>query len=220
MVLANSINANAAGMLENNGTTGITQQSTVQYALLVGDASTYGFNSLPTGTSNQLLQSGGAAADPSWTAYPQLSGLGIGASPGSNAGLTFDGTNFLDAYLAPNTYLPTAYGSSVAGTQTYTTQGGRYMQIGEIMYVTFEVQGTFGATASGSIRVSLPVTAAVTSRNQYAPGYCVNVTFYTGSWQCSSGNNYIIFLQSGTGTAAPVNASNLFNFQGSLWYYV
>lgn len=64
-----------------------------QHALAISGATVMA--SLATGSSGQLLQSGGASADPAWTAstYPGTAG-GIGHVPRS------DGTNYVDAQLA------------------------------------------------------------------------------------------------------------------------
>lgn len=104
-----------------------------------------------------------ASGVPSITAYPEILGLGIGVSPGSTAGLTFDATNWLDAY-ATGTFTPT-FALTTPGTSsfTYTTQIGRYTKIGPAVFIIYRV--TLSAysqgTGSGSLSLaSLPFTEA------------------------------------------------------------
>lgn len=221
MSVLNSINSQSKGIigLSTQGT--INQATPSEHAIIYGGSTVSSLVALSHGTANEILQSGGAAAASSWTSYPQVSGLGIGASPGASSGLTFDSSSFLTAYKNRTSYTPTAYGSATAGTQSYSTQVGTYMQIGPLINVTFALIGTWGGTAAGVATVSLAVTAGAFNLNNYGCGYCeVNSTKYTGIWQSGSGNSFLNFLRSLTGTFVNVTASTNFNLQGSLWYYV
>lgn len=84
-------------------------------------------------------------------------GKGIDFDPaGSGAA-----ANLLDDY-EEGTFTPTVYGSSTAGTPTYTTQDGSYEKIGRM--VTFRIVLAISAKGSiaGSIRLTgLPFTAAL-----------------------------------------------------------
>jgi hypothetical protein len=76
--------------------------------------------------------------------------------------------NLLDDY-EEGTWTPAITGASVSGTgQTYTTQQGRYTKIGNIVYVNLLIDASSIGTASGSMRVSLPYTAADTAGSQQA----------------------------------------------------
>ena len=54
-------------------------------------------------------------------------------------------------------YLPVVTGSATAGTCTYTTQDGKFYEIGELVFFTVSVNYT-GHTGSGGLRISLPHT--------------------------------------------------------------
>ena len=64
----------------------------------------------------------------------------------------------LDTYTDFANYTPVISGGTVVGAGTYTTQKGRWSQIGNIVY--FAAQITISAhTGSGTARISLPTTA-------------------------------------------------------------
>jgi len=82
----------------------------------------------------------------------------------------------LDDLSIDGTFTPTLYGSTTAGTQTYTTQEGRYSRIGNI--VTFKVNillSAYDVATAGDLRIGgLPFTV-----NTHCPvtiGYIHNVT--------------------------------------------
>jgi hypothetical protein len=52
-------------------------------------------------------------------------------------------------------YLPVVAGSTTAGTGTYTTQEGRFYELGELVFFTASVNYS-GHTGAGGIRISLP----------------------------------------------------------------
>jgi len=143
------------GVLTGNGTSAFTASTITQHAILLGGASN-AVGSLADVAVNQVVISGGVAADPSFSAFPQISGLGVGASAGSTAGITFDGTNFLNNY-AVGTWTPTLDGA-VSGTTTYTTQAGYYTRIGNLVTVFFNINIT-AATGTGNAQIGgLPFT--------------------------------------------------------------
>ncbi len=109
-------------------------------------------------TANNAVVNTSGAGVPSLTTYPQVTGLGIGASPGSTAGITFDGSNFINNY-AVGTWTPTVYGSSTAGTTTYSAiQNGYYVRIGAFVQIQCEV-GFTAATGTGNFTFGgLPFT--------------------------------------------------------------
>ncbi len=115
--------------------------------------------SLADVATGQVLTSGGVGNAPAYTAFPQVSGLGIGASPGSTAGLTFDATSFLNNYVDQTSWTPTLVGASTAGTTTYTAQNGVYVRIGHMIWITARIVIT-GATGTGDANLSLPFGVA------------------------------------------------------------
>jgi hypothetical protein len=77
--------------------------------------------------------------------------------------------DYLSAYVARTSFTPTIYGSTAAGTQTYSVQQGYYTQLGnEIQfYVTIALSATSGAT--GFLRIGvLPGNASTLSGLSYA----------------------------------------------------
>lgn len=116
------------------------------------------------GPNDSVLTSNGTVDK--FSAYPEVLGLGIGASAGSTAGITFDGTNFLNFY-ATGTWTPTLFGQTIAGTSTYTQQTGYYIIVGNLVTVNFTVSVS-AATGTGNIGIGgLPFT--VKNQSTYLP---------------------------------------------------
>lgn len=127
------------------------------HALQVGNG-TGTVTQLGVGATGTILK-GVTGADPSFTAYPQVSGLGLGASPGSTAGLTFDGINFMNNYVGFTAFTPTLFGNSTAGSTTYSVQLGYYMRVGSLVYVAITITIS-GATGTGNALIgNLPLTS-------------------------------------------------------------
>ena len=73
---ANSINAATVGIVGNTGTA-FTGSAVTQYNVVVGGASTSTLSTVGPGTSGQLLQSGGNAANPAYSTstYPATNAI-------------------------------------------------------------------------------------------------------------------------------------------------
>lgn len=83
---------------------------------------------------------------------------------GIEAGATGDQTasEILALIVTESTFTPVVYGTSSAGSATYTTQSGRYTKIGNRVWFDIEVAYS-GHTGAGNMRISgLPVAAAAT----------------------------------------------------------
>lgn len=139
----------------------------------------------------------------------------------NTAVLTTDGSGVPSLVNAGTSYTPTAVGGTTAGSTTYTTQVGRYTQIGPLVVATFVVIGTFGATAAGSMRISLPVTAAnIASVNWYGSGICiVNSVFFSGTYGAGTNLLYVSYFKYSDAAAVPVVAALTFNVQGTIIYH-
>lgn len=114
------------------------------------------------GTSGQAFISGGASADGAYgtlgvagggTGAVTLTGLALGSGTSAFTGVT---------YTAATSYTP-AFSLATAGDSawTYSTQFGRYTQIGAVVYFSASLTWSNFAntTGSGVWRVSLPVAA-------------------------------------------------------------
>lgn len=67
--------------------------------------------------------------------------------------------------LVTGEFDPTYFGSSTAGTTTYTNQDGHYTRVGNLCYIWIRVTWT-GATGTGNGQVgALPFTSASDSRH-------------------------------------------------------
>ena len=199
-------------------------QTITQYALQVGGANN-NLASISAVATGSLLASGGTSANPAWSAYPQISGLGIGASPGSTAGITFDASNFMNVYIS-GTWTPTLIGATTAGTTTYSNQYGYYTKIGNIVFCYFYISIT-AATGTGGAEFSLP-TKLISQTNGFIAGNCIvnstGWTFAGGKTTCNASgtanNQYVSFVTEGTSTGAGTlqmaNAAG--TFQGSVIY--
>ena len=209
------------------GGTGNTTQPA--YSLVCGGTTTTGaFQSVADVATGSVLISGGTGALPSYSAYPQISGLGIGASPGSTAGITFNGTNFINNY-AIGTFTPTWYGSTTTGTTTYIAQVGSYTRIGNLVQCQFQVVGT-AATGTGNITIGgLPFT--INSSNVAPVGTILGVGGAALIWPTGTtminleGNTntttMIIFATGSAGNFGGFQIANTsFNYVGNIIYQI
>lgn len=104
-------------------------------------------------------------------------------------------------------YTPTLAGDSTAGSNTYTTQVGRYCRIGPLVVVQFNVVlATKDAAMAGNIYVSIPVAAAsVTSLFGAGAVYHSGITLSAGYTQIamliSQGTSRAFMYKNGSGAA-------------------
>lgn len=120
---------------------------------------------LPDATGTIITTAGGAAISGTTGAFTTTVGVGGATPAASGAGITFPATqsassdaNTLDDY-EEGTFTPTVVGGSTAGTTTYTNQFGRYVKIGNLVYVQINIQVT-AMTGTGALRFGLPFTVA------------------------------------------------------------
>jgi hypothetical protein len=83
--------------------------------------------------------------------------------------------NTLDDY-EEGTFTPTVYGSSTAGTTTYTVQDGNYVKVGQLCYFNSVVQIT-NQTGSGNIRFGGFPFTSITTAEQVAACIPQSLTF-------------------------------------------
>lgn len=134
--------------------------TTTAYGLITGGTTATGnFQNAGTGAATSTVLIGnGSSALPSFSATPQLTGLGIGAAS-TGTGLTFDGVNTMSAY-STGTFTPTLAGATTAGTSTYSIQNGFYVKVGRMVIVTIVLVGS-AATGTGNVQIgALPFTVA------------------------------------------------------------
>ena len=84
-----------------------------------------------------------------------------------------------NATLTPpvvGTFLPTIYGSSTAGTYSYSQQEGNYTVIGDDVWFTIEITGTWSSNPSGDLRISLPFTSALSRRSIFSSVTHINLS--------------------------------------------
>ncbi len=136
-----------------NGGSG--QSSLTAYEIITAGTTTTGaVQQVTDNAANQVLQSGGGSALPTFTGYPRVSGLGVGASAGSTAGITFDGSNFLTNYVQAGSWTPgISFGGGTTGI-TYTTQSGSYTRIGNVVFYTFNITLSSKGSSTGIAAVT------------------------------------------------------------------
>ena len=89
-----------------------------------------------------------------------ISGItGITPGNGDQNAVVIDSLGQLGTVFPLGTFTPTAIGQTVAGTTTYTTQVGYYIQIGKLVWVNAQVAWTT-ATGSGNLLVNVPFTSS------------------------------------------------------------
>lgn len=109
-----------------------------------------------------------------------------GATPATGVGVSFPATqvassdaNTLDDY-EEGTFTPTIEGTTTAGVGTYTTQGGRYTKIGDVVNFSIVLAWT-AHTGTGNLRVAgLPFTASSSSTRQTAACHYNGLTVGAG----------------------------------------
>lgn len=101
MTEANSINSQTTGIVGNTGTAFVSTAVTNHAVIVGGSSSSTLTNVGPSATAGQVLQSGGASADPSFSTatYPSTAGT-------TGNVLTSDGTNFVSSALPAASYDP------------------------------------------------------------------------------------------------------------------
>jgi hypothetical protein len=193
---------------------GTGNASTTAYALQAGGTTTTGAHqAIASVASGQVLVSAGTGALAAYSAYPQISGLGIGASPGSTAGITFDGTNFMNNYVNAGTFTPTLVGGSVAGTTTYSSQTGNYLRVGNLVFIWASMVIS-AATGTGAATFG---AFPFTPRSAGVP--FIGNFYITSAWawpvastqlllDIQSGVNAAIVLSQGTATSGQLQMSN------------
>lgn len=126
------------------------------------------------------------------------------------------GINFGQQDLAnysTGTWTPTMGGSTAFGTQTYSTQAGRYTRIGRMVFITCRVTLASTSGATGTIIVGgLPFasSSSLTSRTGVANAQPLNITGFTTTLKASgsyfpAGASYIT-LADETLTGIPTSA--------------
>lgn len=186
------------------------------HAVQVGGASG-ALTSLSVGADHSLLI-GSTGADPSFVTNgtPYVSSI------------SFDsGTNSLDNYTNAGTWTPTVVGA-VAGTTNYTTQAGRYVRIGNLVWATATIVIT-SATGTGQAQFSLPIAVrSVANVNAFGSivingtGWALPVTTTYPVLAGVGGTSIAVVQCAGNAIAASnlqmANAACTFGF--SITYYV
>jgi hypothetical protein len=120
-----------------------------------------------------------------------------------------------------NSYVPSLFGSTTAGNNTYTNRQGYYSRRGAQVFFTVAVAGTTDAAMAGQLHITLPFTPAGTSG-----AYCGSCTILAVGWTLANytqivgaivgGTSDVSVMATGSGQAlAALSASNLggtFNF--------
>ena len=134
-------------------------------------------------------------------------------------GIQLSGGSTLENY-ATNTFTPTVFGGTTAGTATYAYQVGEYTRIGNKVYFSLAISFS-GHTGTGSLNIgALPFTAATRTNMRWNQVLNMQNIAYTGpvlvgsvlsasnSVQCSQ------IATTGTTTAVPIAASGFISATG------
>lgn len=192
-------------------------------------------DNLPTAAAGTILRGGGVgtASSFSTTTYPSTNTINsilyassanvMSALASANSGvLLTSATGVPSITTAGTAATPTCVGASTAGTTIYTIQVGRSIRIGPIIIYQFNVQGTFGGTASGLVNISIPATStATTNVVNYGTGIgqIAGSVFANGAYTIGAGGTVMGYTQS-TGSPVGVTSSATFSFQGTITYFL
>ena len=188
---ANSINSTTTGIVGNTGT-GFTSSSVTQYDVLVGGATSSTIASVGPGSAGQVLQSGGNAANPSYSTatYPST-------ATGTGKILRANGTDFVaststfaDTYSASNilysngsntiTGLATENSAILAtnssGVPSITTASGNWNNTSRTCFSAHLGSNVTNATGAGTTW-QLGTTTALTIDFDQGSNFNTNGTF-------------------------------------------
>ncbi len=168
-----TLTGDSGGAIPGNASNNINIKSDANFTGLGGTG-------IITGASNQLtlqLTLALASPQPIGTTTPssgRFTGLGLGIAPpvsgielASSNGIKYDTsaggsgttpTSNTQLIYEEGTFIPTLTGGTVAGTTTYTLQVGRYVRIGNWVWIQWVVDIT-AATGTGNANFQMPFTA-------------------------------------------------------------
>ena len=126
-------------------------------------------NIYPDGTGNIVVDSSALMSD--GDREDDLGSTSLAWNDVFCDGLTFDdGTNVLSTYLQATSWTPLLVGTTSAGVGTYTYQVGRYIRIGNTVFLTFNLKMT-SHTGSGKWDLGNLPLAPVSTDNSF--GCCI-----------------------------------------------
>ncbi|HFE4487160.1 TPA: hypothetical protein ACF23Z_005595, partial [Klebsiella pneumoniae] len=126
------------------------------------------------------------------------------------------------------TRAPTVFGSEAAGGASYTTQNGKFMRIGELVYYTIEVAYS-DVTGTGALRIgNLPWAPNGSIPQPSVIADCNNVTLTAGQnvWATPQANSIILRIKTSGVTGEPgyLRLNNPAYLSGRIsvsgWYYL
>ena len=126
------------------------------------------------------------------------------------------------------TRAPTVFGSTSAGTASYTTQSGKFMRIGELVYYTIAVTYS-DVTGTGALRIgNLPWAPNDSIPQPSVIADCNNVTLTAGQnvWATPEANSINFRIKTSGSTANPdyLRLTNPAYLSGGIsvsgWYYL
>lgn len=222
MATNNAVNLKSAGIVGYDAAGAFTANAATNHAIQVGASTTSSLTQLATGSSGQVLRSGGASADPSWSTatYPSTAGT-------SGNVLTSDGTNWTSsAPAAGSSYALTMMTSSglsnPADATTYflafalavttsTASGGDRQQLVipktgtlNVCYGICRVAGTLGSAQNCTLAIRLNNTTDTTVTSSLATSSAQNTFSATSLGISVTAGDYIEFkLTTPTWTTNP-----------------
>ena len=155
------------GVLTGNGTSAVTANAITQHGILIAGASN-AVSSLGVAATGTVL-TGVTGADAAFSATPTVTSITLGAG------------SALSTYTDWQSWTPTLVGGTVAGTTSYTTQFGQYLQLGNTVIVMWNINATPGGTATGNLTIgNLPLTVSGTT--SYIPYGIVTINAAGVAW--------------------------------------
>jgi hypothetical protein len=133
-----------------HGGTGNSSQSA--FSLVAGGTTTTGaFQAIAPVATGQVLASAGTGALPAFTATPTVTSITIGSG------------SALSTFVNNASWTPTlAFGGSSTGI-TYSFNNGTYTQIGNLVFITFQLQLSSKGAQTGNATINgLPITSGQT----------------------------------------------------------
>lgn len=169
-----------------------------------------------TGASGTVLTGNGVAVTPTFSATPTVTSIQFGSgSP-------------LGTYIQSGSFTPVLnFGGASTGI-TYSTQFGKYNQVGNLVFYTFAIQLTSQGSSTGNAGISgFPVASGGTFNAMNLLTNYSAITVLPAStlliFPGSGITNFLLFVESLTGSISvnltQLSFSNTTVLHGNGWYY-
>lgn len=163
-----------------------------------------------TTNSGKILKAGTTAGSESWGTLADI-GAALGDATGNATNALSLGGNLASLYplVTTSPWLPTLYGTTVAGTVSYFIQSGTLYKIGKLAYVKFKITATLSG-ATGALKIGgLPIVPNSTASYEFGFNSIVTAPSYEIKGWSEAYENSIGVVTRNAGTTILVTANTV-----------